>query len=86
MCITALVFDVCLGAVIGFLGGLFGVGKAGAVNWPQGLALAAGGMLLVSRGVSLAYKLPERKLKLSFCCLLVVTAAIMVTSSLRFRV
>ena len=72
---------VAPGAIVG----LATYAKAGAVNWPQGLALAAGGMLLVSRGVSMAYKLPERKLKLSFCCVLVVTAAVMVTSSLGFQ-
>ena len=70
---------VAPGAIVG----LATYAKAGVVNWPHGLALAAGGMLLVSRGVALAYKLPERKLKLFFCGLLVVTAAIMIASSLR---
>jgi len=69
---------VAPGAIVG----LATYAKAGAVSWPQGLALAVGGTLLVSRGVSLAYRLPERKLKLSFCGLLVVTAAIMIASSL----
>ena len=66
----------------GAIVGLAAYAKAGAVSWPDGLALAAGGMLTVSRGVSFAYKLPEGKLKLSFCGLLVVTAAIMIASSL----
>ena len=69
---------VAPGAIVG----LATYAKAGAVSWPQGLALAVGGTLLVSRGVSLAYRLPERKLKLSFCGLLVVTAAVMIASSL----
>jgi hypothetical protein len=69
---------VAPGAIVG----LATYAKAGAVNWPQGLALATGGMLLVSRGVSVAYGLPERKLKLFFCGLLVVTAGVMIASSL----
>ncbi len=44
----------------------------GQVAWSIGIPLALGGLYMVPKGVSLAYKLPEPKLKLVFACTLVV--------------
>lgn len=46
----------------------------GQVDWAVGLPLAAGAMLMVSPGVRLAHRLPERSLKLAFAALLAVTS------------
>jgi uncharacterized membrane protein YfcA len=46
----------------------------GQVDWGTGIALAVGGLLSISWGVKLAYRLPERKLKLLFCGFLVICA------------
>jgi uncharacterized membrane protein YfcA len=51
---------------------------AGQVNWTAGIPLAIGGLLSISAGVALAHRLPERWLRLLFCGLLMVTAAILV--------
>lgn len=51
--------------------------EAGEVDWPIGVPLALGGVLSISLGVALAYRLPERRMRLLFCCLLVATAAAM---------
>ena len=61
--------------------GLATYAKAGAVDWPQGLALAVGGLLFVSRGVTLAYKLSNDMLKLSFAGLLVISAGMLIVAS-----
>lgn len=44
------------------------------VNWPMGIALAIGGALTVSRGVRLAHRLPERRLRVAFAMMLLATA------------
>jgi uncharacterized membrane protein YfcA len=44
------------------------------VNWPMGLAMAAGGLLSISWGVRIAYALPERVLRSAFCGFLLVCA------------
>ena len=51
--------------------------RAGQVDWPIGLPMAIGGIASVSLGVALAYRLPERRMRLLFCCLLLATAAAM---------
>lgn len=50
---------------------------AGNVDWSVGIPLALGGLVSVSWGVALAYRLPPVPLRLSFCALLVGTAAAM---------
>lgn len=50
---------------------------AGNVDWHLGLPLAVGGALSVSAGVALAHRLPERRLRLGFCGLLLLTAALL---------
>ncbi|HEX5392906.1 MAG TPA: sulfite exporter TauE/SafE family protein [Rhodocyclaceae bacterium] len=50
----------------------------GYVSWGIGLALAVGGMGLVSSGVRLAHRLPETRLRSAFAALLGVTAVWMV--------
>lgn len=47
------------------------------VDWSLGLPLAAGGLISISWGVSLAHRLPEKQLRLLFCLLLVATAGLM---------
>jgi hypothetical protein len=47
---------------------------AGQVDWHTGLPLAAGGVIGIYGGVALAHKLPEHRLRLLFCGLLVATA------------
>jgi len=48
------------------------------VNWVAGIPLGVGGLLSISAGVTLAHRLPERVLRLLFCGLLVVTAAMLI--------
>jgi uncharacterized membrane protein YfcA len=50
---------------------------AGEVNWRMGIPLAIGGLTAVSAGVKAAHSLPENGLRLLFCGLLVVTAALL---------
>lgn len=45
------------------------------VDWPVGIALAAGGFMTVSRGVDLAHRLPERVLRGLFIVFLLGAAA-----------
>lgn len=45
------------------------------------LALALGGLLFVSRGVALAYKLSNDMLKLSFAALLIVSAGMLILAA-----
>jgi len=61
----------------GLLLGLVVYGGAGDIHWPIGLALAAGSVLTVSWGVSLAHKLPETALKYGFSAVLLVTALLL---------
>jgi len=50
---------------------------AGQVDWPVGIPLALGGMMAISAGVAAAHRLPERRLRLAFCCFLTVSAALL---------
>lgn len=50
---------------------------AGNVDWSVGVPLALGGLVSVSWGVALAYRLPAVSLRLGFCALLVGTAVVM---------
>ncbi len=59
----------------GTLVGLAAYGAAGDVDWPTGLALAAGGIFAVRYGVDLAVKLPDRALKGLFAAFLFAAAA-----------
>ena len=61
----------------GLLLGLVVYGGAGDIHWPIGLALAAGSVLTVSWGVSLAHKLPETALKYGFSAVLLLTALLL---------
>jgi uncharacterized membrane protein YfcA len=47
------------------------------VHWPVGLALAAGSVLTVSWGVTLAHKLPEAALKYGFSAVLLLSGALL---------
>ncbi len=58
----------------GTLVGIATYASAGDVDWAVGLPLAIGGVLSVPSGVKLAYKLPERTLRLAFSALMVVAA------------
>ncbi len=51
---------------------LFTYAQAGHVQWLVGLPLAFGGILTVTAGVKLAHRLPERRLRMLFCCALVL--------------
>lgn len=51
--------------------------QAGNVDWSVGVPLALGGLVSVSWGVALAYRMPAVKLRLSFCAVLVGTAVVM---------
>ena len=50
---------------------------AGQVNWFVGLPLALGGMAAISAGVAFASRLPERRARLAFCALLLLTALLL---------
>ncbi|HEX3882218.1 MAG TPA: sulfite exporter TauE/SafE family protein [Stellaceae bacterium] len=54
---------------------------AGNVDWRVGIPLAIGGALSVSVGVALAHRLPERRLRLGFSGLLLLTAALLAARS-----
>jgi uncharacterized membrane protein YfcA len=56
---------------------LFSYAQAGNVDWHVGIPLALGGLVSVSWGVALAYRLPAVKLRLCFCAVLVGTAIVM---------
>lgn len=51
--------------------------QAGNVDWSVGVPLALGGLVSVSWGVALAYRMHATKLRLSFCAVLVGTAVVM---------
>jgi hypothetical protein len=44
------------------------------VDWSMGLPMALGGLFTVSAGVALAHRLPERRMRLAFAMLLLLTA------------
>ena len=50
---------------------------AGQVDWIVGLPLALGGMAAISAGVAFASRLPERRMRLAFCVLLLLTAVLL---------
>jgi uncharacterized protein len=50
---------------------------AGQVDWVVGLPLALGGMAAISAGVAFASRLPERRARLAFCALLLLTALLL---------
>jgi uncharacterized membrane protein YfcA len=50
---------------------------AGQVEWLVGLPLAFGGLAAISAGVAFASRLPERRSRLAFCGLLVLTAILL---------
>ncbi|MEA2688062.1 MAG: uncharacterized protein QOJ39_3770 [Candidatus Eremiobacteraeota bacterium] len=58
----------------GTIVGIVTYALAGDVDWGIGIPLAVGGTLCVRYGVALAYRLPERTLRLLFCALLAVAA------------
>jgi uncharacterized protein len=62
----------------GTLVGIATYAAAGDVNWAMGIPLAIGGVLAVPYGVKLAYRLPERSLRLVFAALMVVAAVALV--------
>ena len=65
------------GAIVAFIA----YAEAGKIEWPVGLPMALGGMLSVSLGVALAYRLPERRMRLVFACLLVATSCLLALRS-----
>jgi len=56
---------------------LFSYAHEGNVDWHVGIPLALGGLVSVSWGVALAYRMPAGKLRLCFCVVLVGTAVAM---------
>lgn len=50
---------------------------AGQVEWFVGIPLALGGTAAISAGVAFAHRLPERRLRLGFCGLLLITAMLL---------
>jgi uncharacterized membrane protein YfcA len=50
---------------------------AGQVDWLVGLPLALGGMAAISAGVAFASRLPESRMRLAFCGLLLLTAVLL---------
>ena len=50
---------------------------AGRVDWLVGLPLALGGIAVISAGVAFASRLPERRMRLAFCGLLLITAVLL---------
>jgi len=64
---------VCPAAVVA----LFIYAAAGQVDWLIGIPLAIGGIAAISAGVAVAHRLPERRLRLVFCGLLLLTAVLL---------
>ena len=50
---------------------------AGQVDWLVGIPLGLGGIAAIPTGVAFAARLPERRMRLAFCGLLLVTAALL---------
>jgi len=50
---------------------------AGQVDWVIGLPLALGGMAAISVGVAFASRLSERRVRLAFCGLLLITVMVL---------
>ena len=66
----ALVSPSALVALLAYAG-------AGEVDWLVGLPLAFGGIAAISAGVKFASRLPERRMRLAFCGLLLLTAVLL---------
>ena len=66
----ALVSPSALLALLAYVG-------AGRVDWLVGLPLALGGIAAISAGVAFASRVPERRMRLAFCGLLLLTAALL---------
>ncbi|MGA3036004.1 MAG: sulfite exporter TauE/SafE family protein [Vulcanimicrobiaceae bacterium] len=47
------------------------------VDWPAGIVLAIGGALLVSLGVTIAHRLPEKALRIAFSCFIYAMATLL---------
>jgi hypothetical protein len=52
-------------------------GGAGQVDWLVGIPLALGGIAAIPTGVAFAARLPERRMRLAFCGLLLITAVLL---------
>ena len=66
----ALVSPSALLALVAYAG-------AGQVDWVVGLPLALGGIAAISAGVAFASRLPEKRMRLAFCALLLLTAVLL---------
>lgn len=66
----ALVSPSALLALVAYAG-------AGQVDWLVGVPLALGGFAAISAGVAFASRLPERRARLAFCALLLLTAVLL---------
>jgi len=51
--------------------------EAGQVDWLVGIPMGLGGIAAISTGVAFASRLPGRRMRLSFCGLLLVTAVLL---------
>src|SRR6201993_1123737 len=56
---------------------LLAYAEAGRVDWLVGLPLALGGIAAISAGVKFASRLPERRMRVGFCGLLLRTAVLL---------
>jgi len=56
---------------------LFTYAVAGQVDWRIGIPLGLGGIAAISAGVAFASRLPERRMRLAFCGLLLITAVLL---------
>jgi uncharacterized membrane protein YfcA len=56
---------------------LLAYAEAGEVDWHLGLPLALGGIVAISAGVKFASRLPERRMRLAFCGLLLLTSVLL---------
>jgi hypothetical protein len=50
---------------------------AGQVDWLVGVPLALGGIAAISAGFAFSSRLPERRMRLAFCGLLLLTAVLL---------
>jgi hypothetical protein len=56
---------------------LFTYAAASQVDWAVGIPLGLGGIAAISAGVAFASRLPERRMRLAFCGLLLITAVLL---------
>ena len=56
---------------------LLAYAEAHKVDWLVGLPLALGGIAAISAGVKFASRLPERRMRLAFCGLLLLSAVLL---------